>query len=227
MLACLAGAPSSAMVKRLKYIGQCLEEISSLAITGTDDTNPAAAYTALGDQITLRPVVSPEAVRAGRRFQQQFLEELPGLMVRPGEALRHHLAWYSPHHDSSSASPSVSPSVSSSMSCNVSSSMSAGVPSSMSWADVFLEDQMYGTALIICRSTSAWPKFLHKQVQLPAGCCVLETGYCSSSLLLYRSTDQLNRSQKSVPSTADCAWLASAVDFTIFCLLSIFVVEWN
>ncbi|DBA73425.1 TPA: hypothetical protein ACH3X1_011462 [Trebouxia sp. C0004] len=87
------GAPSSAMVKRLKYIGQCLEELSSLAITGTDDTNPAAAYTALGDQITLRPVVSPEAVRAGRRFQQQFLEELPGLMMRPGEALRHHLAW--------------------------------------------------------------------------------------------------------------------------------------
>lgn len=145
------------MVKRLKYIGQCLEEISSLAITGTDETNPAAAYTALGHQITLRPVVSPEAVRAGRRFQQQFLEELPGLMVRPGEALRHHLAWYSPHHDSSSASPSVS------------SSMSAGVPSSMSSADVFLEDQVYGTALIICRSTSAWPKFLHKQVQLPAG----------------------------------------------------------
>jgi hypothetical protein len=94
----VAGAPSSAMVKRLKYIGQCLEELSSLAITGTDDTNPAAAYTASGDQITLRPVVSPEAVRAGRSFQQQFLEELPGLMVRPGEALRHHLAWYSPHH---------------------------------------------------------------------------------------------------------------------------------
>ncbi|KAL0043408.1 hypothetical protein WJX79_003790 [Trebouxia sp. C0005] len=87
------GAPSSAMVKRLKYIGQCLEELSSLAITGTDDTNPAAAYTALGERITLRPVVSAEAVRAGRRFQQQFLEELPGLMVRPGEALRHHLAW--------------------------------------------------------------------------------------------------------------------------------------
>jgi len=91
----IAGAPSSAMVKRLKYIGQCLEELSSLAITGTDDTNPAAAYTALSDQITLRAVVSPEAVRAGRRFQQQVLEELPGLMVRPGEALRHHLAWYS------------------------------------------------------------------------------------------------------------------------------------
>ncbi|KAL0045726.1 hypothetical protein WJX82_002854 [Trebouxia sp. C0006] len=87
------GAPSSAMVKRLKYIGQCLEELSSLAITGTDDTNPAAAYTALSDQITLRAVVSPEAVWAGRRFQQQVLEELPGLMVRPGEALRHHLAW--------------------------------------------------------------------------------------------------------------------------------------
>ena len=107
MHAFVAGAPSSAMVKRLKCIGQCLEELSSLAITGTDDTNPAAAYTALSNQITLRPVVSPEAVRAGRRFQQQFLGELPGLMVRPGEALRHHLAWYSPHHDSSSVTSSM------------------------------------------------------------------------------------------------------------------------
>ena len=43
----------------------------------------------------LTPVVSPEAVAAGRQFQQQFLQELPGLMGQPGEALRHHAAWYS------------------------------------------------------------------------------------------------------------------------------------
>ena len=121
------------MVKRLKYIGQCLEELSSLAITGTDDTNPAAAYTALGDQITLRAVVSPEAVRAGRRFQQQFLEELPGLMVRPGEALRHHLAWYGPHHVSSSVSSSM-------------------------WSDdIFLHDQVHGIALIMCHPACDLP----------------------------------------------------------------------
>lgn len=92
----LAGAPSSAMVKRLKYVGQCLEELSSLGITGADDTNPAASYITLASRVTLRPVVSPEAVKAGRKFQHQFLRELPGLMVRPGEALRHHLAWYRP-----------------------------------------------------------------------------------------------------------------------------------
>ena len=84
------------MVKRLKYVGQCLEELSSLGITGADDTNPAASYITLASRVTLRPVVSPEAVKAGRKFQHQFLRELPGLMVRPGEALRHHLAWYRP-----------------------------------------------------------------------------------------------------------------------------------
>ena len=84
------------MVKRLKYIGQCLEELSALGIIGTDDTNPASNYTTSPSRLTLRPVVSAEAVRAGRRFQQQLLQEVPGLMVRPGEALRHHLAWYSP-----------------------------------------------------------------------------------------------------------------------------------
>ncbi len=83
------------MVKRLKYIGQCLEELSALGITGTDDTNPASNHDSSShSRVTLRPVVSAEAVRAGRKFQQQLLQELPGLMIRPGEALRHHLAWY-------------------------------------------------------------------------------------------------------------------------------------
>ena len=87
------------MVKRLKYIGQCLEELSALGITGTDDTNPASNHSAPPDsagRLMLRPVVSAEAVRVGRRFQQQFLQELPGLVGQPGEALRHHSAWYGP-----------------------------------------------------------------------------------------------------------------------------------
>lgn len=87
------------MVKRLKYIGQCLEELSSLGITGTDDSNPASNYSGNSDsggRLMLRPVVSAKTVRVGRRFQQHILKELSGLMVRPGEALRHHSAWYSP-----------------------------------------------------------------------------------------------------------------------------------
>ena len=47
-------------------------------------------------KLVLRPVVSPEAVAVGRKFQQELLRELPGLMGQPGEALRHHAAWYSP-----------------------------------------------------------------------------------------------------------------------------------
>ena len=171
----IPGAPSSAMVKRLKYIGQCLEELSSLAITGTDDTNPAAAYTALGDQITLRPVVSPEAVRAGRLFQQQFLEELPGLMVRPGEALRHHLAWYGPHHVSSSVSSSML-SATTCLQSQVRSSTLHRVPSSMRLAKV-------------CSRTSA---------AASNGCCVLESGCWLSSLQSCRLSNQLNRSQKAI-----------------------------
>ena len=89
------------MVKRLKCIGQCLEELSALGITGTDDTNPSSNYSSKHDlgsdgKLALRPLVSAEAVRVGRKFQRQFLQELPGLMARPGEALRHHSAWYGP-----------------------------------------------------------------------------------------------------------------------------------
>lgn len=87
------------MLKRLKYIGQCLEELSALGVTGTDDTNPPSNYASPSHsdgKLMLRPVVSPEAVAAGRKFQQAFLQELPGLMGQPGEALRHHAAWYSP-----------------------------------------------------------------------------------------------------------------------------------
>lgn len=85
------------MVKRLKCIGQCLEELSALGITGTDDSNPPSNYAHAprsDGKLALRPLVSAEAVRAGRKFQRQFLLELPGLMARPGEALRHHSAWY-------------------------------------------------------------------------------------------------------------------------------------
>ena len=107
-----AGSPSSALVKRLKYIGQCLEELSSLGVIGTDDTNPAsnfdnAASSSRSTSTTaerpgvlgaegsgFRAKVSAESVRAGRKFQQQFLQELPSLMVLPGEALRHHLSWF-------------------------------------------------------------------------------------------------------------------------------------
>ena len=100
------------MVKRLKYIGQCLEELSSLGVIGTEDTNPSSSFgnnasisgedsrevsssgSARGAGLSLlRPSLSAEAVQAGRKFQQQFLWELPSLMVLPGEALRHHLSW--------------------------------------------------------------------------------------------------------------------------------------
>ena len=84
------------MVKRLKYIGQCLEELSALGITGTDDTNPPSNYFHTSDsdgKLMLRPSVSAETVTVGRKFQRQVLQELPGLMARPGEALRHHSAW--------------------------------------------------------------------------------------------------------------------------------------
>lgn len=87
------------MVKRLKCIGQCLEELSALGITGTDDTNPPSNYPATlhsDHQLALKLLVSAEAVRVGRKFQRQFLQELPGLMARPGEALRHHSAWCDP-----------------------------------------------------------------------------------------------------------------------------------
>ena len=87
------------MLKRLKYIGQCLEELSALGITGTDDTNPPSKHpnpSHSDAKLVLRPVVSPEAVAVGRKFQQELLRELPGLMGQPGEALRHHAAWYSP-----------------------------------------------------------------------------------------------------------------------------------
>lgn len=87
------------MVKRLKYIGQCLEELSALGITGADDTNPATNYSGnqeVNGKLRLGPEVSADTVRVGRRFQQQLLQELPGLMKQPGEALRHHSAWYSP-----------------------------------------------------------------------------------------------------------------------------------
>ena len=100
------------MVKRLKCIGQCLEELSALGITGTDETNPASNYSKsdLGSdgKLALRPLVSAEAVRVGRKFQRQFLQELLGLMARPGEALRHHSAWYGPPHLSSWYRTSVS-----------------------------------------------------------------------------------------------------------------------
>lgn len=85
------------MLKRLKYIGQCLEELSALGVTGTDDTNPPSNYSTPShsdSKLMLRPVVSPQAVEIGRKFQQEFLQELPGLMGQPGEALRHHAAWY-------------------------------------------------------------------------------------------------------------------------------------
>ena len=82
------------MVKRLKYIGQCLEDLSALGITGTDDTNPSQqAELSSVHRVTLRLAASAEAVKVGRKFQGQFLRELPGLMGQPGEALRHHLAW--------------------------------------------------------------------------------------------------------------------------------------
>lgn len=93
------------MVKRLKYIGQCLEELSSLGVIGTDDTNPLSNFNntastsssgnsnAESEPSALRLTVSAEAAQAGRKLQQQFLQELPSLMVLPGEALRHHLSW--------------------------------------------------------------------------------------------------------------------------------------
>lgn len=93
------------MVKRLKYIGQCLEELSALGVVGTDDSNPASDFGSIDssssdmlkqphDSVTgRRPKVASEAVKAGRRFQKQFLLELPSLMTRPGEALRLHNSW--------------------------------------------------------------------------------------------------------------------------------------
>lgn len=110
-----AGSPSSALVKRLKYIGQCLEELSSLGVIGTDDTNPTSNFDNAASSSSSRSTstaaefrsgvlgaegndfrakVSAKSVRAGRKFQQQFLRELPSLMVLPGEALRHHLSWF-------------------------------------------------------------------------------------------------------------------------------------
>lgn len=77
----------------MKYVGQCLEELSALGITGTDDACPAHSSGSSQSRVRLKPEVSPEAVRVGRKFQGQLLRELPGLMGQPGEALRHHLAW--------------------------------------------------------------------------------------------------------------------------------------
>lgn len=103
-----AGSPSSATVKRLKYIGECLQELSTLGVIGTDDTNPLSSFsdtasTSNGDNSNVANTgglsaqefcVSAEAARAGRKFQQQFLRELPSLVVLPGESLRHHVSWY-------------------------------------------------------------------------------------------------------------------------------------
>lgn len=68
---CVApGAPSSAVVRRLKLLTQCAAELSSAG--AIPDAAGAAA--------------------AVRRFQAAVLGELPALAAEPGEAVRKHAA---------------------------------------------------------------------------------------------------------------------------------------
>ena len=67
---CAIGAPSSAVVRRLKLLTQCAAELSSVG-------KISAAAGAAG---------------AVRCFQAAVLGELPALAAEPGEAVRKHAA---------------------------------------------------------------------------------------------------------------------------------------
>lgn len=79
---CLAGASSAALVKRLKGIVQCLAELPQQGIT----TGSSSSSTAGEDEGT------PSVEGAARAFQRRVLDELPGLVLQTGEAVRHHVA---------------------------------------------------------------------------------------------------------------------------------------
>jgi hypothetical protein len=66
----LPGAPSSAVVRRLKLLTQCAAELSSASSVAA----------------------SAEAAAAVARFQAAVLAELPALAAEPGEAVRQHAA---------------------------------------------------------------------------------------------------------------------------------------
>ncbi|KAK9818405.1 hypothetical protein WJX72_012161 [[Myrmecia] bisecta] len=72
------GAPSSAIVKRLRNIYNCLTELAALGITGTGPPRD--------------PDRSPAIMAIGRAFQHRTLLELPSFMTQPGEAVRQHVA---------------------------------------------------------------------------------------------------------------------------------------